>query len=136
MAKSAIAPYGLVQLTTADQADLGSGLKNELCYAVSPFDSSELSGGVKQHHCNFTAIVRINDTYSLCYGQPLYGTESAARIDKTGNAGELGISKEMIAGAIEALGLPSSVRGEALTLEQFAGLSNIICGMLHESGGN
>ncbi len=52
------------------------------------------------------------------------------------NAGELGISKEMIAGAIEALGLPSSVRGEALTLEQFAGLSNIICGMLHESGGN
>ena len=52
------------------------------------------------------------------------------------NAGELGISKEMIAGAIEALGLPSSVRGEALTLEQFAGLSNIIYGMLHESGGN
>ena len=52
------------------------------------------------------------------------------------NAGELGLSKEMIAGAIEALGLPPSVRGEALTLEQFAGLSNIICGMLHESGGN
>ena len=52
------------------------------------------------------------------------------------NAGELGLSKEMIAGAIEALGLPPSVRGEALTLEQFAGLSNIIYGMLHESGGN
>lgn len=51
------------------------------------------------------------------------------------NAGELGLSKEMIAGAIEALGLPPSVRGEALTLEQFAGLSNVISGMLGGSGG-
>lgn len=42
------------------------------------------------------------------------------------NSGELRLSKEQIAGAIEKLGLSPSVRGEALTLEQFARLSNII----------
>lgn len=40
------------------------------------------------------------------------------------NSPELSFSKEAIARAIEAVGLPPSVRGEALTLEQFAGLSN------------
>lgn len=40
------------------------------------------------------------------------------------NSSELGLSKERIAAALEALGLSSSVRGEALTLEQFAQLSN------------
>ena len=33
-------------------------------------------------------------------------------------------SKEQIAAAIESLGLPAAVRGEALTLEQFAALSD------------
>lgn len=42
------------------------------------------------------------------------------------NSGELRLSKEQIAGAIEKLGLSPSIRGEALTLEQFARLSNII----------
>lgn len=42
------------------------------------------------------------------------------------NSGELRLSKEQIAGAIEKLGLSPSVRGEALTLEQFVRLSNII----------
>lgn len=40
------------------------------------------------------------------------------------NSSELSYSKEMIAQAIDSLGLPSSVRGEALTLEQFAQLAD------------
>lgn len=52
------------------------------------------------------------------------------------NSGELKLSKEVITRAIEELGLSPGIRGEALTLEQFAKLSNIIYGMLHESGGN
>ena len=36
------------------------------------------------------------------------------------------LSKEQIQECIEALGVPVTVRGEALTLEQFAELSNII----------
>lgn len=44
------------------------------------------------------------------------------------NSPELAFSKEEIAAAIESLGLPPAVRGEALTLEQFARLSNRLGG--------
>lgn len=43
------------------------------------------------------------------------------------NSPELSIPKEVIVQAIEELGKPASVRGEALTLEEFADLTNIIC---------
>lgn len=42
------------------------------------------------------------------------------------NSPELGFTKEEIAKAIETLGLPAAVRGEALTLGQFAELSNLL----------
>ena len=42
------------------------------------------------------------------------------------NSGELNLSKEVITAAIEKLGKGSSVRGEALDLEEFAKLTNII----------
>lgn len=40
------------------------------------------------------------------------------------NSPEVPFSKEIIGTAIESLGLPPAVRGEALTLEQFAGISD------------
>ncbi len=43
------------------------------------------------------------------------------------NSGEVPFSKEEIASAIEMLGLPAAVRGETLTLEQFAALTDILC---------
>ena len=42
------------------------------------------------------------------------------------NSGELNLSKKVITAAIEKLGKGSSVRGEALDLEEFARLTNII----------
>ena len=42
------------------------------------------------------------------------------------NSGELNLSKEVITAAIEKLGKGSSVRGEALDLEEFARLTSII----------
>ena len=39
---------------------------------------------------------------------------------------EIHLSKEVIQESIEELGVPVTIRGEALTLEQFAALSNII----------
>lgn len=42
------------------------------------------------------------------------------------NAAELSYSKETIASAIEQLGVPATIRGEALTLEQFAKLTDIL----------
>ena len=40
------------------------------------------------------------------------------------NSSELRLQKEQIADAIKSLGVSPSIRGEALTLEQFAQLSN------------
>lgn len=42
------------------------------------------------------------------------------------NSAELNFSKEVIEESIEKLGVSKSIRGEALTLEQFAELSNIL----------
>ncbi len=42
------------------------------------------------------------------------------------NSSELPYSKEQVVEALRAMGLPESIRGEALTLEQFARLSDII----------
>lgn len=42
------------------------------------------------------------------------------------NFSELNFSKEQVAGALEEMRLPAAVRGEALTLEQFAQLCNLL----------
>ena len=47
-------------------------------------------------------------------------------VNSVGNARELGISKERAAAALEKMQLPATVRGEALTLEQFAELSGLV----------
>ncbi len=45
------------------------------------------------------------------------------------NSPEIPFAKEQITEAVESLGLGPSIRGEALTLEQFASLSNYFTGM-------
>ena len=42
------------------------------------------------------------------------------------NGGIAGVTKEKIMAALEEMGLPAAVRGEALTLEQFGILSNLL----------
>jgi 16S rRNA (adenine1518-N6/adenine1519-N6)-dimethyltransferase len=44
------------------------------------------------------------------------------------NAGNLGVDRQMVETVLEEMGLPKTVRGEALTLEQFADLSNRLIG--------
>lgn len=46
------------------------------------------------------------------------------------NSPEITITKEQITEAVESLGKGAGVRGEALTLEEFAGLANKINEML------
>lgn len=47
------------------------------------------------------------------------------------NNSEITLSKEVIQESIDELGVSATIRGEALTLEQFANLSNIIYKKLH-----
>ena len=42
------------------------------------------------------------------------------------NAGDLNFTKEQVVEALKKMGLSESVRGEALTLEQFANLSDLL----------
>ncbi len=42
------------------------------------------------------------------------------------NSSELQVSKEQVAAALESMGLPATVRGEKLTLDQFAKLSDLL----------
>ena len=46
-----------------------------------------------------------------------------------GNDGSLPVTKEQAAAALEKMGLSTTIRGEALSLEQFAQLSNILLEM-------
>ena len=48
-------------------------------------------------------------------------------VNAVSNAPELGISKDALLSALEEVGLSATIRGEALTLEQFARLTNTIC---------
>ena len=50
------------------------------------------------------------------------------------NSPELSLSKEQIAQAILTLGMPASVRGETLTLEQFARLADYFFEHTHQKG--
>lgn len=46
--------------------------------------------------------------------------------NSVGNSPELSVSKEQMVAALEKCGLSATVRGEALTLEQFAELANVL----------
>lgn len=47
-------------------------------------------------------------------------------VNGLGNAADLRVTKEKVLEALESMGLPATVRGEALTLEQFAQLSELL----------
>lgn len=42
------------------------------------------------------------------------------------NSSELSLSKEQVVSALDSMGLSQTIRGEALSLEQFAGLANLL----------
>lgn len=50
-------------------------------------------------------------------------------VNSVSNSGELNISKEAIAQALDKLDISATIRGEALTLEQFASLADLLCGV-------
>ena len=47
------------------------------------------------------------------------------------NAGNLGVTRELVQETLEEMGLSATVRGEQLSLEQFAALSNLLYARVH-----
>ena len=52
--------------------------------------------------------------------------ERLGNVNSAGNSADVNIDKEKLSKALEKCGLPLTIRGEALTLEQFAKLSNLL----------
>lgn len=134
----------MVQKEVADRMQVGPGTKDygALSLAVQYYAKPEIVANVPPN-CFMprpnvgSAVIRLT-----CHDKPPVQVEdeklmfdliraSFNQRRKTlanglNNAPQIALSKEQIAEAIQELGVSASIRGEALTLEQFAQLSNII----------
>ena len=56
-----------------------------------------------------------------------FGQRRKTLVNALGNCADLPVTKEAASAALEKLGLRPDIRGEALNLEQFAMLTNLLC---------
>ena len=134
----------MVQKEVADRMQVGPGTKDygALSLAVQYYAKPEIVANVPPN-CFIprpnvgSAVIRLTR-----YQQPPVQVQDEHRmfalirasfnqrrktlVNGLGNAAGLHISKESVAQALEKMGLSPTVRGEALTLEQFARLSNLL----------
>lgn len=132
----------MVQKEVADRMQVGPGTKDygALSLAVQYYAKPEIVANVPPN-CFIprpgvgSAVIRLTR-----YEQPpvhvkderkmfgliraSFGQRRKTLVNGLGNAPELGLSKERVAAVLEEMGLSPTIRGEALTLEQFAELSN------------
>lgn len=134
----------MVQKEVADRMQVGPGTKDygALSLAVQYYAKPEIVANVPPN-CFIprpnvgSAVIRLTR-----HREPPVRVEDEARlfaliraafnqrrktlVNALGNASELGVTKERASEAIERLGLSPTVRGEALTLEQFARLTTLL----------
>lgn len=132
----------MVQKEVADRMQVGPGTKDygALSLAVQYYAKPEIVANVPPN-CFIprpgvgSAVIRLTR-----YEQPpvyvederkmfgliraSFGQRRKTLVNGLGNAPELGLAKERVAAVLEEIGLSPTIRGEALTLEQFAELSN------------
>ena len=70
-----------------------------------------------------------NESWMFALIRASFNQRRKTLVNGLANAGGLGINKGQVLVALEHMGLPANVRGETLTLKQFAELSNLL---LHE----
>lgn len=134
----------MVQKEVAERMQVGPGTKDygALSLAVQYYAKPEVVANVPPN-CFIprpnvgSAVIRLT-----CYQEPPVKTEDEKKMfalirasfnqrrktlaNGLANAPELGISRERVAEVLEKMQLPQTIRGEALTLEQFAELSNLL----------
>lgn len=134
----------MVQKEVADRMQVGPGTKDygALSLAVQYYAKPEIVANVPPN-CFIprpnvgSAVIRLTK-----YEQPTVVVRDPDRmfaiirasfnqrrktlVNGLGNAPELGLSKEQVARVLEEMQLSPTVRGEALTLEQFAKLSDLL----------
>lgn len=134
----------MVQKEVADRMQVGPGTKDygALSLAVQYYARPEIVANVPPN-CFIprpnvgSAVIRLTR-----YEEPPVQVEDESRmfalirasfnqrrktlVNGLGNAAGLSVTKEQVLAALEAMGLPATVRGETFTLEQFAQLSNLL----------
>ena len=132
----------MVQKEVADRMKVGPGTKEygALSLAVQYYAKPELVANVPPN-CFMprpkvgSAVIRLirhenppvevkNETMMFRLIRAAFNQRRKTLLNSLNNAPEIPYSKEVLAAAVEALGWPAGVRGEALTLEQFAELAN------------
>jgi len=134
----------MVQKEVADRMQVGPGTKDygALSLAVQYYAKPEIVANVPPN-CFIprpnvgSAVIRLTryekppvqvddekKMFSLIRAS--FNQRRKTLVNGLGNAQELGVSKECVAAVLEEMQLSPTVRGEALTLEQFARLSNLL----------
>ncbi len=134
----------MVQKEVADRMQVGPGTKDygALSLAVQYYAKPEIVANVPPN-CFIprpgvgSAVIRLtryeeppvrvkDEKRMFALIRASFNQRRKTLVNGLGNAAELRLSKEQIAQALEKLQLSPTVRGEALTLEQFARLSDLL----------
>ncbi|MCM1193031.1 MAG: 16S rRNA (adenine(1518)-N(6)/adenine(1519)-N(6))-dimethyltransferase RsmA [Butyrivibrio sp.] len=134
----------MVQKEVAERMQVGPGTKDygALSLAVQYYAKPEIVANVPPN-CFIprpgvgSAVIRLtrhteppvhvkDESKMFSLIRASFGQRRKTLVNGLGNAPELGISKERVLAVLEEMELPPMIRGEALTLEQFAELSNRI----------
>ena len=136
----------MVQKEVADRMQVGPGTKDygALSLAVQYYAKPEIVANVPPN-CFMprpnvgSAVIRLtrydkppvevkDEKYMFSIIRASFNQRRKTLINGLLNAGNLGVTKEDILGVLEEMGLSATIRGEALTLEQFAEFSNKLIG--------
>ena len=134
----------MVQKEVADRMQAGPGSKDygALSLAVQYYATPYIAANVPQN-CFMprpnvgSAVIRLtlheeppvkvqNEKLMFALIRASFNQRRKTLVNGLTNAAELSFSKEEVQRALEQMDLPATVRGEALTLEQFAELSNLL----------
>ncbi len=134
----------MVQKEVADRMQVGPGTKDygALSLAVQYYAMPEIVANVPPN-CFIprpgvgSAVIRLtrheeppvavrDEQKMFALIRASFNQRRKTLVNGLANAGNLGLSKAQVAEALEQMKLPATVRGEALTLEQFAMLSDLL----------
>ena len=134
----------MVQKEVADRMQAGPGSKDygALSLAVQYYATPYIAANVPQN-CFMprpnvgSAVIRLtlheeppvkvkDESFMFALIRASFNQRRKTLVNGLTNAAELNLSKEQVQDALEQLGLSATIRGEALTLEQFAELANVL----------
>ena len=134
----------MVQKEVADRMQAGPGSKDygALSLAVQYYATPYIAANVPQN-CFMprpnvgSAVIRLtlheeppvkvkDEALMFALIRASFNQRRKTLVNGLTNAAELNFSKEEVQAALEQMGLSATIRGEALSLEQFAGLTNLL----------